>query len=58
MVLGLDYFNSNAMLHCAMDKLTLDIVEAILGPNIEIYGKGQCFYKEGNDKTGNPKYMH
>jgi len=57
MVLGLDYFNSNAMLHCAMDSLTLDIVEAILGPNIEIFGKGQCFYKEGNG-GGNPKHMH
>ena len=40
MVLGLDYFNSNTMLHCAMDSLTLDIVEAILGKNVEIFGKG------------------
>ena len=40
MVLGLDYFNSSVMLQCAMDNLTLNIVEAILGPNVEIFGKG------------------
>ncbi|KAI6655484.1 Protein involved in biosynthesis of mitomycin antibiotics/polyketide fumonisin [Oopsacas minuta] len=56
MVLGVNYMNSAAMTHAAMDKQCLDIVEGILGPNIELFGNGQCFYKE--PAGGNPKYLH
>ncbi len=49
MVLGLDYYVSSAMFRAATDAATLDIVEALLDapPGIELFGKGQCFYKEG-----------
>merc|ERR1719401_2325094 len=56
MVLSLDYYSSSALLHAALDERCLDIVEAILGPNVELFGKGQCFYKE--PLGGNPKLMH
>merc|ERR1712046_195172 len=56
MVLGLDYYNSSALFQAANDKRCLDIVEGILGPNIELFSKGQCFYKE--PLGGNPKLMH
>ena len=56
MVLGLDYMTSAAMTRAALDKRCLDIIEGILGPNIELFGKGQCFFKE--PAGGNPKYLH
>ena len=56
MVLGLNYMNSSAMTRAAMDTKCLDIVEGILGPDIEIFGNGQCFFKE--PAGGNPKYLH
>lgn len=40
MVLGLDYLNSGAMLRAALDQTCLDLVSAILGPDVEIFGKG------------------
>lgn len=45
MVLGLDYLNSAAMLRAALDSKCLDLVAGILGPNIELFGKGQMFFK-------------
>ena len=56
MVLGINYMNSGAMTRAAMDENCLDIVEKILGPNIELFGNGQCFFKE--PAGGNPKYLH
>lgn len=48
MVLGLDYFTAASMLKAATDETTLDIVQVLLGsPDIELFGKGQCFFKEG-----------
>jgi len=47
MVLGMDYFTSADLLSCAMDKNTLNVVEAIPGStNIEVFGNGQLVYKE------------
>ena len=55
MVLALDYFSDASMLQAATDERTLDIVEALLGsPNIELFGKGQCFYKEGMTGASSP----
>lgn len=56
MVLGLDYYSSSALVQAATDDACLDIVSGILGPNIELFGKGQCFYKE--PAGGNPKLLH
>jgi len=28
------------------DSTLLDLVEAIIGPDIELFGQGQCLYKE------------
>eukprot|EP00746_Dinoflagellata_sp_MGD_P003934 gnl/MRDRNA2_/MRDRNA2_107617_c0_seq1.p1 gnl/MRDRNA2_/MRDRNA2_107617_c0~~gnl/MRDRNA2_/MRDRNA2_107617_c0_seq1.p1 ORF type:complete len:393 (+),score=75.41 gnl/MRDRNA2_/MRDRNA2_107617_c0_seq1:115-1293(+) len=56
MVLGLDYYSSSALVQAATDEKCLDIVSGILGPNIELFGKGQCFYKE--PAGGNPKLLH
>eukprot|EP00747_Dinoflagellata_sp_TGD_P166230 gnl/TRDRNA2_/TRDRNA2_188698_c0_seq1.p1 gnl/TRDRNA2_/TRDRNA2_188698_c0~~gnl/TRDRNA2_/TRDRNA2_188698_c0_seq1.p1 ORF type:complete len:397 (+),score=45.98 gnl/TRDRNA2_/TRDRNA2_188698_c0_seq1:81-1271(+) len=56
MVLGLDYHTSSALLHAALDQRCLDIVSGILGPDVELFGKGQCFYKE--PAGGNPKLLH
>ncbi len=56
MVLGLNYHTSAAFFHSAFHSPTLDIVEAILGSNIELYGTGQCLYKE--PVGGHPKHLH
>lgn len=56
MVLGIDYHTSAAFSRSAFHPPTLDIVEAILGPNIELYGTGQCLYKE--PVGGHPKHLH
>ena len=49
MVLGLDYLMSAAMFAAATDRATLDLVEALLDSpsGVELFSKGQCFYKEG-----------
>jgi hypothetical protein len=48
MILGLDYFSDATMLSAATDARALDVVQAITGwPAIELFGKGQCFFKEG-----------
>lgn len=65
MVLGLDYFISAAMFHAATDSTTLDLIEAITDSpaGIELFGKGQCFYKEGVSKASDAgglqqKHLH
>jgi hypothetical protein len=56
MVLAINYYTSAAFLQTAADPRTLDIVEAILGPNIELFINGQCLYKE--PVGGHPKHLH
>ena len=46
MVLGCGYTTSAAFLRSAMDEKALDIVEAIQGPNIELFMHGQVLYQE------------
>lgn len=56
MVLAVSYFTSAAFLQSALDTRALDLVEAILGPNIELFLNGQCLYKE--PVGGHPKHLH
>jgi hypothetical protein len=56
MVLAINYQTSAAFFRSALDERTLDIVEAILGSNIELFGNGQCLYKE--PVGGHPKHLH
>lgn len=56
MVLAVSYQTSAAFLRAALDSRALDIVEAILGPNVELFGQGQCLYKE--PVGGHPKHLH
>lgn len=56
MVVGMSYFSSAAFLRSALDERLLDIVEAILGPNIETYNAGQVLVKE--PVGGHPKHLH
>lgn len=56
MVLAVNYQTSAAFFHSAFDENAVKIVEAILGPNVEIFGNGQCLYKE--PVGGHPKHLH
>ncbi|XP_062508060.1 uncharacterized protein LOC134184400 isoform X2 [Corticium candelabrum] len=56
MVLGVDYFTCAALLAASIDEKCLDIVEQIIGPNVELFGKGQILYKEPSG--GHAKFMH
>ncbi len=56
MVLAMNYQTSAAFFHSAFDANAISIVEAILGPNVEIFGNGQCLYKE--PVGGHPKHLH
>ena len=56
MVLAINYQSSAAFFHSAFDENAISIVEAILGPNVEIFGNGQCLYKE--PVGGHPKHLH
>ena len=56
MVLAVNYQTSAAFFQSAFDDTAADIVEAILGPSVEIYGNGQCLYKE--PVGGHPKHLH
>lgn len=56
MVLGISYQTSGAFFRSAFDDKAVDIVEAILGPNIELFLNGQCLYKE--PVGGHPKHLH
>jgi phytanoyl-CoA hydroxylase len=52
MVLALDYYQDASMVQAAADEAVLNVLEAITGwSNIELFGKGQCFYKEGIDSA-------
>ncbi len=55
-LLGMGYHSSAEMLRCAMDSRTLDLVEAVLGPDIELFGDGQVPYKE--PRGGYLKHLH
>lgn len=56
MVLGLGYKTSAAFFRSAFHEPALDVVEAILGPDIELFMDGQCLYKE--PVGGHPKHLH
>ena len=56
MVLPLSYRTSAAFFQSAYDTRTVDVVEAILGPNIELFDEGQSLYKE--PVGGHPKKLH
>jgi hypothetical protein len=56
MVLAVNYYNSGAFFRASFDDRAMDIVEAILGPNVEIFMNGQCLYKE--PVGGHPKHLH
>lgn len=56
MTVGISYFTSAAFLRAAMDPRALDILEAILGPDIELFGNGQSLVKE--PVGGHPKHLH
>ncbi len=56
MVLAMNYRTSAAFFRAAFDAKTVDVVEAILGPNIELFMEGQCLYKE--PVGGHPKHLH
>jgi hypothetical protein len=56
MVLPISYRTSAAFLMSALDGKTLDLVEAILGPNVELFMDGQSLYKE--PVGGHPKKLH
>ena len=56
MVLAIGYQTSAAFFRSALDETAVNIVEAILGPNVELFGNGQCLYKE--PVGGHPKHLH
>ena len=56
MVLAVRYNTSGAFMRSAFDTRALDLVEAIIGPNVELFMDGQCLYKEA--VGGHPKNLH
>ncbi len=56
MVLGARYTTSAAFFRSAFDTKAVDIVEAILGPDVELFMDGQCLYKE--PVGGHAKNLH
>jgi hypothetical protein len=56
MVVACNYRHSSALFQSALDSKTIDIVEQILGPNVELFMDGQCLYKE--PVGGHPKNLH
>lgn len=56
MVLGLRYQTSGVFFRSALDPKLLDLVEAILGPDVEMFIDGQSLYKE--PVGGHPKNLH
>ena len=57
MVLGaVSYYTSAAFFQSAFDTKSVDIVEAILGPDVEMFMNGQVLYKE--PVGGHPKNLH
>ena len=56
MIPPVNYQTSGAFTQSALDTKLLDIVEAIIGPDIELFMEGQCLYKE--PVGGHPKNLH
>lgn len=56
MVTSCKYKTSGAYFRSAVNDTTLDIVEQILGPNVELFLDGQCLCKE--PVGGHPKMLH
>ncbi len=56
MLLPCSYNASAAFLQSALHAPLLNVVESILGPDIELFGRGQCLYKE--PCGGHPKLLH
>ena len=56
MVLGMRYKSSSAFFRSAWDQRMLDVLEQIIGPDIELFMDGQCLVKE--PVGGHPKNLH
>src|SRR5438552_3968760 len=56
MVLAVGYQTSAAFFRSAFESKLLDVVEAIVGPNVELFMNGQVLYKE--PVGGHPKHLH
>lgn len=56
MVVSCNYKNSAAFFHSALDARVLDLGQAVLGPNIELFMDGQVLVKE--PVGGHPKMLH
>lgn len=56
MVTSCRYTSSAAFLRSALDPDLLEIVGAILGPDVELFLNGQCLVKE--PAGGHPKHLH
>lgn len=56
MVLGFHYEQSAAFFRSAWNEPLLDVVEAVIGPDIELFQNGQCLVKEA--VGGHPKHLH
>lgn len=56
MVLAVNYLTSAAFFRSALDRRAVDNAGAILGPDVELFGNGQCLYKE--PVGGHPKHLH
>jgi hypothetical protein len=56
MVLAINYATSAAFFRSALEPRALAILEAILGPEVELFMNGQCLYKE--PVGGHPKHLH
>jgi len=56
MVLAANYRTSGALFRSTFDSKALDLVEAILGPNVEAFMDGQVLYKE--PVGGHAKNLH
>jgi hypothetical protein len=56
MVLGVGYNSSAAFFRSAFEPKTLELLEQILGPDVELFMDGQCLYKE--PVGGHAKNLH
>jgi hypothetical protein len=56
MIPPVNYQTSGAFVQSALDVKLLDLLTAIIGPDIELFMDGQCLYKE--PIGGHPKNLH
>lgn len=56
MVLAINYSTSGALFRSALEPALLPLLTGILGPDVELFGDGQCLYKE--PVGGHPKHLH